>query len=239
MSQEEFGLNPEKVERLSESILPLRVRRSIPLPPGIENAVDLQIGDQEEVRLITERTSPFRMIAYKDIINGKEHLAVIKGIGDGTDVPIRVHSSCLTAETFHASTCDCQEQLDEALVHADEAGLGGVIWLNQEGNDNGLGPKLAQIEHERLTGTFESVEYKGELFADNRTYEAAASILRDLGIKSVWLITNNPDKIDGLRALGIDVTGRIPSIVNMGATIATSYLHARRAETNYLGGQES
>lgn len=239
MSKEELELNSERVERLSECILPLRVRRSIPLPAGIEDAAQLSTGEQEELKLTIERTSPFKMVAYRDTENDKEHLAVIKGIGDGTDVPIRVHSSCLTAETFHASTCDCQEQLDGALAHADEAGLGGVIWLNQEGNDNGLGPKLAQIEHERLTGTFEPVEYRGELFADNRTYEAAASILRDLGIKSVQLITNNPDKIDGLRALGIDVTGRIPSVVNTGATIATSYLQARRTETNYLGSQES
>ncbi len=229
-------MHSERVERLSECTIPLRIRHTIPLPRGIE--VDtLSIGD--ELKLTIERTSQFRMVAYRDVENGKEHVAVMKGVGNGVDVPIRIHSSCLTAETFHASTCDCQEQLEGALVYADEAGVGGVIWLNQEGNDNGLGPKLAQIEHERLTGTFDAVTYRGRLFSDNRTYEAAASILLDLGIQSVQLITNNPDKISGLRAQGVNVTHRIPSMADTGTSIATSYLRARRTITNYMKDQGS
>lgn len=222
------------IERLTECTLPLRLRTIAPIPPQILSQLPHTLPTDAQTSILTEKESNFRMISYRGFEDGKDHVAIIKSAGDGKRIPIRVHSSCLTAETFHTSLCDCEEQLNMALSIADEADLGGVIWLNQEGMGNGLPAKLAQIDFEARSGTYEPVTYHGELFIDRREYKIAADILKDLGISSVKLITNNSSKITEMQQLGIEVVSRIPCIVDTPSKWASSYMQSRR-EKGYLG----
>lgn len=238
MTPESLG-NKFSVERLSECNLPLRIRRIVLVgqdqlsPELLEKNSDV-LAKNAKTYLTFEHESTFQMIVYRDLNNGKEHLAVIKGLKDGKDIPIRIHSACLTAETFHTPICDCEEQMRASLAIVDAADAGGVIWMNQEGMDNGLAAKIAQINSEFKTGSYDPITYHGELFVDRRDYHAAADILRDLGIKSVYLITNNPSKVEGIQQAGIIVTGRIPCIIDDLSSDASSYLDTRRTQ-GYLG----
>lgn len=234
MTPESLNYKPSSVERLSECTLPLRIRYFSPISwENLDQASKISSTDTRTF-LTTEKESVFKMIAYKGVVDGKDHVVVIKDIGEGKNVPIRIHSSCLTAETFHASICDCEDQLNLALSIADEQQMGGVIWLNQEGMSNGLAAKLAQIDYESRTGKYDPVTYHGETFIDRREYNIAAEILRDLGISSIQLITNNPSKINEIQQLGIAVVSRIPCIIDASSKQAISYLEERRRQ-GYLG----
>ena len=127
-------------ERTGECPLPIKIH--IPIVLSAEQIAGLgKENTGEKVIAYTEKDSMFQMYVYGDKTTGEEHVAVIKGVGDGENVPIRIHSSCLTAETFHASNCDCHEQMEKSLAIADREGFGGVIWLHQEGRGNGLSEK--------------------------------------------------------------------------------------------------
>jgi GTP cyclohydrolase II len=145
--------------------------------------------------------------------DGSEPLAIVSGDVHGRErLPVRVHSACFTSENLGSLRCDCRDQLDFAMAYIAREG-GVVIYLHQEGRGIGLAQKIrAYALQESGHDTLEANGLLG-LPADARTYEAAASILRDLGIRSVELITNNPDKIEALICLGIDVTGRIPVVI--------------------------
>lgn len=198
------------VERLGESPLTVRISTLVsPLDgeviiPGVKEITG-------NLRTVAERDAIFRMYVYGDRTTGEEHVALIRSVGDGTNVPIRVHSSCITAETFHATNCDCHEQLGKALDITDREGFGGVIWLHQEGRGNGLAGKAEQltIMSDQGVDTIEAFRRAGYP-ADQRDYTIAADILKDLGISSIRLITNNPDKIQQLVKAGIFVIDRIP-----------------------------
>jgi len=198
------------VERLAESPLEIRISTPVSL---IDSQVRILVPNAAEgsLRITAQRDTIFKMYVFGDKTTGEEHVALIKDIGDGTNVPIRVHSSCITAETFHATNCDCHEQLEMALDIADREGIGGVIWLHQEGRGNGLTGKARQLEIMYRDGvdTVEAFERAGYP-ADQRDYTIAIDMLHDLGIKSIRLITNNPDKIAQLQKAGINVIDRIP-----------------------------
>lgn len=234
MTPEYLSHKPSSVERLTECALTLRIRRFSPVSPENLGQTFKISSTDTRAFLTTEKESVFKMIAYKGAVDGKDHIAVIKDVGEGKNVPIRIHSSCLTAETFHASTCDCEGQLNFALSLADEQQMGGVIWLNQEGMGNGLAAKLAQIDYESRTGKYDPVTYHGETFIDRREYNIAVEILKDLGISSIQLITNNPSKINEIQQLGIKVVSRIPCIIDAANKQAISYLEERRRQ-GYLG----
>ncbi len=146
-------------------------------------------------------------------VDGSEPVAVISGVVDGRErLPVRVHSSCFTSENLGSLRCDCREQLDFALDYISREG-GIVIYLHQEGRGIGLGQKIrAYALQEDGYDTLDANYLLGHP-PDSRTYEAAASILRDLGVQSVELITNNPHKIESLIELGVKVTGRIPALI--------------------------
>ncbi len=235
MKQESLGDKMLSVERLSECQLPLRVRRFIAATPGQLSPEQLEqnpeaLNKDARISLMLETESIFRIVAYIDLETGREHVAVIKGVGDGKDVPIRIHSACLTAETFHTPICDCEEQMSASISLINDSDTGGIIWLNQEGMGNGLAAKLAQIDSEFRTGSYEPAIYHGEVFIDRRDYKVAADILKDLGISSVRLITNNPSKIAEIEQAGIEVTGRIPCVIDALSQNAYSYIDVRRQQ---------
>lgn len=174
-------------------------------------------------RRISESTLPtpwgsFRVVAYRSD-DGHEHLALCVGIEDAGEgaavasVPlVRVHSECLTGDTFGSQRCDCQSQLHAALAAVQESGRGAVVYLRgHEGRGIGLAAKIdAYRLQDQGFDTYDANEQLG-LPAEARRFEVAADILTDLGVGAVRLITNNPLKQVDLMAAGIEIVGRVPS----------------------------
>ncbi|QNH96938.1 bifunctional 3,4-dihydroxy-2-butanone-4-phosphate synthase/GTP cyclohydrolase II [Corynebacterium anserum] len=164
-----------------------------------------------ETRLPT-RAGTFRAVGYTSLVDGIEHIALVAGdVRDKDDVPVRVHSECLTGDVFGSLRCDCGEQLAAAQTLIAQQGCGVLIYLRgQEGRGIGLVPKLrAYVLQDEGQDTVEANESQG-FPADIREYSAAAQIIADLGIKSVALISNNPDKKDKLSRYGTVISRRIP-----------------------------
>jgi GTP cyclohydrolase II len=143
-------------------------------------------------------------------IEGKEHIALVRGdVAGGVDVPIRVHSECMTGDVFGSLRCDCRAQLELAVTKLGEAERGVLLYLRQEGRGIGLANKIrAYALQERGMDTVDANLALG-FRDDQRTYAAAAEMLSILGVKSVRVMTNNPDKIAQLRGAGVEVSGRI------------------------------
>lgn len=223
------------IERLGECPLSIRIKNYVILSE--EQFKSLNLRTEDRPTLYVEKEVEFRMYVFGDKTTGEEHVVVIRGINDGKEVPIRIHSSCLTAESFHASNCDCHEQLEMALSIADEEGFGGVIWLHQEGRGNGLTAKAKQLRimTEEGLDTVDAFEKAGYP-RDQRDYTVAAEILNDLGIKSIRLITNNPDKLDQLRGLGIKIDSIIPCEIEPMNGIIKKDLKAKRDKLGHLLG---
>mgnify|MGYP000883690466 CR=1 FL=1 len=166
----------------------------------------------------------------------KEHLAIVAGdlgAGGGEDVLARVHSECWTGETLHSLKCDCREQLDQALAAIADAGRGVVVYLRQEGRGIGLGNKIrAYALQNEGADTVEANERLG-FAADLRSYELAAAILADLGVRSVALMTNNTEKLRGLEMAGVRVSRRVPHWAGVHAH-NEGYLQVKRIKMGHL-----
>jgi len=177
----------------------------------------------------------FRSIAnHPDGESGeKEHVALVFGdVRDARDLPIRVHSECLTGEAFSSLKCDCKEQLDYAMEECVRRGRGAVLYLRQEGRGIGLANKIRAYElQSRGADTVDANRILG-LPDDARKYDVVADMLDFLGARSVRLMTNNPAKVDALRELGVEVVGRIPVIVPSNP-LAAHYLDTKRRRMSH------
>ena len=155
----------------------------------------------------------FHVVVYRedDGAGGHDdHLAIVAGDPAGDDTLVRIHSECLTGEVLHSLKCDCREQLDFGLRRIADEGRGAVFYLRQEGRGIGLGDKIrAYALQEKGADTVDANRMLG-LPDDARQYHVAAFMCADLGIRSVRLLTNNPDKVRKLRAEGVPVEQRVP-----------------------------
>lgn len=164
----------------------------------------------EEVDMPTEH-GHFRLIPFRQTTTGLEHVAIIKGDVCGDEpVYVRVHSSCMTGDIFGSKRCDCGEQLHKALSFIEKQGRGVVIYLNQEGRGIGLMEKMKAYKlQENGMDTVEANICLGHK-ADERDYGVGASILHELGVKKMRLLTNNPMKRVGLEGYGLEIVENVP-----------------------------
>ncbi|MBI2051489.1 GTP cyclohydrolase II [Candidatus Roizmanbacteria bacterium] len=222
------------IERLGECPLPIRIQTSLPLSQKEQDAIKIRERVGRFI-LLQEVEQTYHMYVYGDKTTGQEHIALIKGLKNGENVPMRIHSSCITAETFRASNCDCAEQLQTTLDIIEKEGFGGIIRLQQEGRGNGLVGKTRQLKLMIQKGidTAEAFREAGYPI-DQRDYTVAADILHDLGVESIRLITNNPDKIQQIKNQGVKVKARIPCEVTPSNSIVRKDLIAKRDKLGHF-----
>ena len=183
---------------------------------------------------IPSKFGNFKILLYKSLVDSKEHLALVKGrIDSSKPVLVRVHSECLTGDIFGSLRCDCREQLIESMKKIEDYGNGVLLYMRQEGRGIGLLNKLKAYQlQERGKDTVEANIELG-FNPDLRDYGIGAQILSDLGVRKIKLLTNNPRKIIGLNAYGLDIVERIPIEIPSNS-FNKNYLLTKRDKLGHL-----
>lgn len=176
-----------------------------------------KLVDRVTITKMPTKYGEFMAYGYVNRLNGEHHIALVKGdIGDGKDVLCRVHSECLTGDVFGSLRCDCGQQFAAAMSQIEQEGRGILLYMRQEGRGIGLINKLRAYElQEQGMDTLEANLALG-FAGDEREYYIGAQILRDLHVKTLRLLTNNPDKVYQLKEFGMEITERVP--IQMHAT---------------------
>jgi GTP cyclohydrolase II len=180
------------------------------------------------------RFGQFQIVAFYNNQDSKEHVALVHGnICDLDDVPVRLHSECLTGDAIGSLRCDCREQLIQSLEKISSMDNGMILYLRQEGRGIGLINKMKAYQLQDFgLDTVEANEALG-FRDDERDYAIAAHMLRSLKVRSIQLITNNPRKIDGLRKYGTVVNGRMPIVIKPNEFNA-KYLRTKMEKSGHL-----
>jgi 3,4-dihydroxy 2-butanone 4-phosphate synthase/GTP cyclohydrolase II len=182
----------------------------------IADLIQYRMRTEALVRRVASAALPtaqgdFRVIAFDSQLDGETHVALVRGeIGDGENVLVRVHSKCLTGDVFHSARCDCGLQLDAAMTRIADEGRGVLLYLNQEGRGIGLANKIRAYElQDQGLDTVEANERLG-FKADQRDYGIGVQILKDLGVRSMRLLSNNPRKLVGIEGYQLSVAEWLP-----------------------------
>jgi GTP cyclohydrolase II len=176
----------------------------------------------------------FTLHAFVEHTTGKEHLAMVLGdIGDGEPVLARVHSECLTGDVLFSQRCDCGAQLEGALKKIADEGRGVLLYLRQEGRGIGLVNKIRAYRLQEAGADTVEANLQLGFHADARNYELCKPMLAQFGVRKLRLMTNNPRKIDSLAKLGIEVTERVPLLVNRNA-FNNKYLNTKAAKLGHM-----
>lgn len=217
------------------------------LPGKQFRPIEKRITEQHQMRpeAVVERTAEgilpteyglWNIVSYNEKETNEEHVVIYKG-DITTDDPLltRMHSSCVTAETFHATNCDCHEQMEKAMELIADEGRGLILWLRQEGRGNGLAGKVLQlgIMMEQNTNTVEAFELGG-MPGEARNYQAAVDIYRDLGVKAkLRMLTHNPNKIKLFQETGFEAE-LVPFEVKINSEITRRDIEAKISRLGHI-----
>ncbi|MCR4369168.1 MAG: GTP cyclohydrolase II, partial [archaeon] len=193
----------------------------------------LQVKRVAQTALPTE-FGEFRALGYLDLVEGREYMAIVKGNVQGKkNVLVRVHSACLTGDVFHSQRCDCNAQLEAALGKIEKEGLGVVLYIpHHEGRGIGLLNKLRAYELQDAGKDTVEANLALGLPMDKREYGAGAQVLRDLGLSTIRILTNNPKKMSGLSGFGLEIVEQV-ALHTKASKYNKAYLETKRLKMGH------
>jgi len=206
---------------------------------SVADLIKYRMQTEKHVRCLASPILPtqhgeFRVYAYKSDITGEEHVALVKGeIDENDEVLVRVHSSCLTGDVFHSSRCDCGDQLERAFELVAAEGKGVILYLLQEGRGIGLVNKLRAYELQDQGADTIEANAKLGFAADIRDYGTGSQILRDLGVRKIRLLTNNPAKYVAIEGFGLEIVERMPLEIAPSST-TQRYLETKKKKLGHI-----
>jgi len=206
---------------------------------SIQDLIQYRLQREKLIERLVDANMPskfgeFKIVLYKSLVDSKEHIALVKGkINSGKSVLVRVHSECLTGDVFGSMRCDCREQLIESMRMIEKNKNGIVLYMRQEGRGIGLHNKLKAYKLQEKGKDTVQANIELGFKPDLRDYGIGAQILRDLGVKKMKLLTNNPKKVVGLNAYGLAIIERVPIEIKANK-INENYLQTKRDKLGHL-----